>query len=459
MQAARIAPTLPPTPRWALDSRHAGLLAAMVWLLVVLMIVPEGLDYEGIAGQGARSSGGAISRAMWLVVLLLAALALAWRSGLAWLLAGRLNPFLAVFAALAFASLAWSIDERLSARRLIRFGSILLACFAFVLMAWHARRLQNVLRPVLTLMLAGSLLFGLLAPALGIHHEISAELAGAWRGLANHKNGLGALACFGLIFWCHGWFSGELRAPAALAGIGIALACLVLSRSSTSMAAAVVVVLFLAFALRASQPLRRLLPALVVLASAALLLYALATLGLIPGLGTLLAAISSLTGKDISLTGRTGIWWILAGHIELRPLFGSGYAAYWTAGPIPGTESYELVRRLQGFYPGSAHNGYLEILNDLGGAGLACLFAYLITHLRQSLQLLRVERSQAVLYIAIFFQQAITNLSETHWFSVLSVDFVIMTLASTALARSLLEHRLREAFGEPSAAARGAVSP
>ncbi|WP_298829538.1 O-antigen ligase [uncultured Piscinibacter sp.] len=456
MRVASPDPPLHPAPAWVVDGQHARLLAAMVWVLIVLMIVPEGLDYEGIASRGAHASGGAISRALWLGLMLLSVTVLAWRTGLASLLAGRLNPFLAVFVALAVASLAWSIDERLTARRLIRLITIVLVCIAFVLMAWHARRLQNVLRPVLTLMLLGSLLFGLLFPALAIHQESAAELSGAWRGLANHKNGLGALACLTLVFWCHGWFSGELRAPAALAGIALAATCLLLSRSSTSMAAAVFVVAFLFLALRAPRPLQRLLPAAVVLLTAALLLYALAMLGLIPGLGALLSSISTLTGKDASLTGRTGIWWILAEHVELRPLLGSGYAAYWTAGPMPGTESYEFVRRLQGFYPGSAHNGYLEILNDLGWAGLACLFAYLLVHVRQALQLLRLERSQAVLVIALFFQQAITNLSETHWFSVLSVDFVIMALASTALARSLLEHRLRAAFGSPAAGMRGA---
>lgn len=438
-------------PAWAIDSRHSTALAAMVWVLIVLMIVPEGLDYEGLAGNGPPAGAGAVSRVLWLSLLATSALVIAWRAGLAWLLAGRLNPFLPILVALALVSLAWSIDDSLSARRLARLVTMVGVCVAFVLMAWHARRLQEVVRPALTLMLLGSLVFGLLFPALAIHHEAAAELQGAWRGLANHKNGLGALACFGLVFWCHGWFSGEVRTPAALAGIGIAAACLVLSRSSTSMAASVFVVLFLAIALRAPPSLRRWLPAGVVVLTVLLLLYALAILGLIPGLGTLLASLAGLTGKDTTLTGRTEIWWILAEHIELRPFLGSGYAAYWTAGPMLGTESHEFVRRMQGFYPGSAHNGYLEIVNDLGWVGLACLLGYAAMHVRQSLQCLRLERSQAVLYLAIFFQQAITNLSESHWFSVLSVDFVIMTLASTALARSLLEHRLRGAFGEPLA--------
>jgi hypothetical protein len=76
------------------------------------------------------------------------------------------------------------------------------------------------------------------------------------------------------------------------------------------------------------------------------------------------------------------------------------------------------------------------------------LIAYIIMYARQSLQLLGMDRNQGALYLALLFQQVITNLSETHWFSVLSVDFVIMTLATTALARSLLEHRLRLIFGD-----------
>lgn len=164
-----------------------------------------------------------------------------------------------------------------------------------------------------------------------------------------------------------------------------------------------------------------------------------------------MAPITLLTGKDMSLTGRTEIWAILSEHISYRPFLGSGYAAYWTAGPVPGADSYAFVWHMNSFYPGSAHNGYLEIVNDLGWAGLVCLIAYIVMHVRQSLQLLGIDRHQGALYLALFFQQAITNLSETHWFSVQSVDFVIMALATTALARSLLEHRLRLVFGQPRA--------
>jgi exopolysaccharide production protein ExoQ len=442
---------------WLRDDRHSWFLAGMMWVLIVLMIVPEGFDYQSLGTTGAPSSGGPISRMLWLVLLALGIIIIFWRAGLAWLLARMLNPFFILFVALALASVAWSIDPTLSIRRLVRLGTIVLACAAFVLMSWHARRYQNVVRPVLTMVLLGSIVFGLVFPALAIHQQTTPELVGAWRGLANHKNGLGALASIALIFWFHAWLTREVKFLPALAGGTIAATCLVLSRSSTSLAAAVFVLVFLVVLLRSPHGLRPYMPYLVALLVAALLIYALAILNLIPGLGTLMTPIALLTGKDMSLTGRTEIWAILSEHISYHPFLGTGYAAYWTAGPVAGADAYAFVWRMGSFYPGSAHNGYLEIVNDLGWVGLVCLIAYIVMHVRQSLQLLGIDRHQGALYLALFFQQAITNLSETHWFSVQSVDFVIMALATTALARGLLEHRLRVVFGEPQPSAIGTV--
>jgi hypothetical protein len=41
-------------------------------------------------------------------------------------------------------------------------------------------------------------------------------------------------------------------------------------------------------------------------------------------------------------------------------------------------------------------------------------------------------------------------MSESHWFLVLSFDFAVMTLATMALARSLLQARLDRAAGLPA---------
>jgi O-antigen ligase len=187
----------------------------------------------------------------------------------------------------------------------------------------------------------------------------------------------------------------------------------------------------------------------VVVALVALLVtYALALLRLIPGFDLLLAPISMLTGVDMTFTGRSEIWAIIVEHIHLNPLLGVGYGAYW-AGPVAGSPSFEFIWRMNAFYPGSAHSGYLEVANDLGAAGLICLLFYIAMHVRQSLRVFAADQRQGALLLALFIQQALMNLSESHWFSVQSVQFVILTLITTALARSMLDLYLRARLGEP----------
>src|SRR5262245_36643926 len=128
---------------WRRDDRYATVLTAMMWVLIVLMIVPEGFDYEALTTAGPPSSGSLISRALWVGLLSLSAFVVCWRAGLALLLGRALNPFLLLMVALAVASVAWSIDPQLSMRRLVRLATIVLVCVAFVSMGWHARRYQS----------------------------------------------------------------------------------------------------------------------------------------------------------------------------------------------------------------------------------------------------------------------------------------------------------------------------
>src|SRR5688572_3799272 len=382
--------------RAGVGARESGLVpAAMVWILMILMIVPEGFNYTILMAQ-TNPSAGPLTRLLWLSLIVGSVAIIARRPALTWLALRWTNPFLLLFVALAFASVLWSIEPALTARRLIRLATFMLVAVAFVLMAWRGARFQAVLRPVLTLVLAGSLVFGLTMPEYAIHRETTPELAGAWRGLANHKNGLGALACFSLIFWFHAWLAREVRGASALLGIVIAVTALVLSRSTTAGTTAVLVGAFLLLLMRTPGGLRPYLPFIVSLIVAVAVLYALAILRVIPGLSIALAPLSMITGKDATMTGRSEIWLILTQYIQFHPLLGCGYAAYW-GGPIPGTPSYEFIVRMAGFYPGSAHNGYIEVLNELGWIGLLCLLGYIFVYIAQSLRLLHVQREQAAL--------------------------------------------------------------
>lgn len=335
-----------PPPTFARVARGSGIagipVALLVWTLIVLMIVPDGFDYRNLSSVDAPASGGLLTRLLWLGLLASAFALLLWRAQTTWRLITALNPYLLGFITLAALSVLWSIEPAVTVRRMMRISTIVALAMAFATIAWHPRRFQSVLRPLITLVLLGSLGFGLIAPESAIHGEGDDILIGAWRGLANHKNGLGSLACIGAILWGHAWLAREVRLlPAVLGGL-LALLCLLLSRSSTALVATLLSLLVLVLLARPPPALRRYLPHLMLLLIGLLLLYTLVLMQVVPGLSALQGPISAITGKDLTLTGRSEIWHIIREHIRLHPVFGTGYGAYWT-GAYEGAASYDFM--------------------------------------------------------------------------------------------------------------------
>jgi exopolysaccharide production protein ExoQ len=416
---------------------------AALWLASILIIhsvLPEGLDYS-LASM--PTEGSLTSRAIWIGLLGGSLLLLAWRNALTLTLLRVTNPFLLLLVLWSVASVAWSIDPGVTIRRLIRLAAIVACALAVVVAGWHAGRFQRLVRPALTLLIAGSLGFGLLAPQLGIMQSLQPELAGAWRGLATHKNSLGSIASLGFILWFHALLTRDARVSVALPAALLAAVCLYLSRSSTSWLATATAVFALLLLLGAPAGMRRALPVLTVLLVLLMLGYTAIILQVVPGLRSLLEPIAALTGKDLSFTGRTELWELMRQQIAAHPNLGAGFGAFWI-GEVPTSPSYSFLAALW-FYPGQAHNGYLDVVNELGLLGGALLLAWLASYLAQGLRLLPLDRRQAALYLALIFQQLTSNLSESRWWNVLSVEFIVLTIATVALARDLLEARLRAA--------------
>jgi O-antigen ligase len=240
----------------------------------------------------------------------------------------------------------------------------------------------------------------------------------------------------GVILWLHAMLAREVGLLRGLAGLALACACIFLSRSSTAILATVLSCFLLLLCGRAPRVLRRYMPYLVGGFVMLVLVYALTILRLVPGLDLLLVPITHLTGKDTTFSNRSEIWQIIQTHIQASPLLGSGYGAYWI-GPLKTSPSYIFMTQMW-FYPTESHNGYLEITNDLGFVGLTVLFGYLVQFTRGALEVLRVDRAQGALFLGLFFQQAIINLSESCWLEINSgPSLPVMTLATMALARTL----------------------
>jgi O-antigen ligase len=411
-------------------------LTLAVSAMVVSLVVPEGFNYEAVANGMPMTSNG-FNTILWLILLLTGFYFFGkkLKDSKSIMLSNRFFLGLVVISILSY---FWSIMPQITMRRILRILTVLSICVAFAASSRTVRSFQSALRPVLTIMLIGSIVFVITNPIYGIEQMQLSELVGAWKGLTTQKNALGALATIGTLLWLHAWISGQARQPWPIVGLVAGVICLINSRSSTSIMATAFSSILMLMLMRSPGSLKRGMPYFIGIFVSVLLIYSLAVLKLIPGSEALLSPIAAITGKDLTFSGRTAIWDIINIHIHYRPLLGSGYGAYWI-GADPSSESYETLIKLL-FYPTEAHNGYLDIINDLGWTGGILLMGYIIVYLRQALQLYKLDRGQGAIYLVILFHQLIGNLSESMWFNVRGVQFVIVTLATTCLIRSLQLH-------------------
>jgi O-antigen ligase len=420
---------------------HVFLVTAVYWLVIARVIIPGLFDYSpdtDVLKVAARDA--VLNKVTWLAFLFIPIALLGARWGLTMRVLKQTNRFFLILLGFATISILWSIDVGASTSRLTHMLTVVLDCLAVAVVGWHATRVQQITRPILTVLLIGCLVFCLGWPDLAITAPIPPDTHYYWHGLTTQKNGLGSLASLGTVFWFHGWASRQVKALPALIFGGMSVALMVMSRSSTAVMATALVAMFLLLMLRSGSvpALRRYIPYMVGAFVCLTLAYSLAVLKVVPGLDILLVPVTMLSGKDSTFTARTQIWELIRAHIQYSPFIGSGYGGYW-AGPIPTSPSYIFLNVMY-FYPSEAHNGYLDIINDLGYVGLLLLLGYLIGYIRQALRLLRSNYSQCALYLAVIFQQLLTNLSETHWLFV-GHDFIVLTMATFGVARSLIDAR------------------
>jgi exopolysaccharide production protein ExoQ len=419
--------------------RGGGALAnVMLWSTLLILIIPQDFDFTG--SEGLKTGGSLVTRALWLLLLGGSFILLARRSSRALVLLRSINPFLVLMLGLAALSYTWSIAPTYTLPRVLRFLTAVQVCLCFALLGWRPHRFQEYLRTFLTMVCIASLAMVILVPDIGILAQTQSELKGAWRGITIGKNALGPLSAICVIAWLHGLLTKQVSTLAAIGGMGVALLCLFGSRSQTSIMATVFGSMFMLLLMRTPGTLRRSMPYLVIGFAMLILVYALAVLRLLPGLEILLSPIQALTGKDLTFSGRAEIWDVLTEHIRLNPWLGSGYGAYWI-GPFPYSPSYEMLTRLY-FYPTEGHNGYLDVINDLGRVGGVGLFCYFFRYIRDALRLYKVDRAQAALYLTLLFRGFLADMSESHWLNSLHFEFMIMTLATVCLGRSLLQIKL-----------------
>lgn len=257
---------------------------------------------------------------------------------------------------LAACSVLWSVDPKLSLYRTIALAGTT-AFGVFLAIRFSLEEQLRLLALVLGVVACASALVALLLPEYGV---MTGPYSGAWSGVFFHKNPFGRIMALAtLVFFLLVLGSRELR-PIALPGMALSLVLVVASLSQASRIVAIACLAGVGV-LSGVQRLPRSKQLVVSLIAATVA--ALAAVWAIQHEESILGHI----GRDPTFTGRTELWVLLLEKARIHPWLGYGYGAFWlgTTGV-----SGEIQEALQGWYPIHAHNGFLDLVLELGMAGL-----------------------------------------------------------------------------------------
>jgi O-antigen ligase len=308
---------------------------------------------------------------------------------------------IAALIGLAFASRYWSIDFVTTMRRVIALA--ISSAFALYLGAvFRGPHLPRLLMHTALVMAVGSLVMVFAFPAIGVHQ---ADNAGLWRGLWYEKNQMGAVMVIGATAAAACLASPDPRRLTPALSLILASLLVLATQSKTSL----LCLMMGLGAIGAFSVMRRGGPAVTVAAVWGMIVLA--------GAGVWLweshsVAVLEALGKDPSLTGRTDIWDSLMRKVADRPWTGYGYGAFW--GRIGESVPADWVRKETGWIVPSAHNGWIDLLVQLGWPGAVLVGVLMagtaVTAVLRSMGSGRREGWWALGFLAAFF---ILSLSES----------------------------------------------
>jgi O-antigen ligase len=220
-----------------------------------------------------------------------------------------------------------------------------------------------------------------------------------WHGLFPHKNIMTPYLVFALITVLT-FDRSKLFKWGSLAVIGVLLAG---SDSVTGMAAAMLAVsVWVWLQLYKNLDVRN--SSVFLVSSLSVGVFAL--LGVFASLST----ITSASGKDLTLTGRTFIWQATIDAIVERPVLGWGYGGIF--GQDPMTVRTAELRRAIGFDAHHAHNGLLDLWVQLGLVGVVLFTLLFLSTTFDGISVVRDRPKVGAWIVTMMVVQVFTAISE-----------------------------------------------
>lgn len=399
----------------------------------------------GIRGANMESMelGSPLDRAFLIALLCLGLIILAKRR-FNWSNAIKENIWLMLLVGYMLASILWSDISYISFKRWMR--ELIAVVMAFLVLSEPDPRqaLKNIFRRTIYVLIPFSYVLIHYFPEYGRQYgRWAGELM--WCGVATQKNGLGLLCLFAIFFliWSfirrrQGRDIPAVRYQTLLETFILILAFWLMggpqhnfSYSATSNVTLILGLLALIGFFWMKKWGKLIGGGTLAAIVAFIIVYGTIT----PFIGKLsLMDVSSIFGRDETLTGRNQIWASLIPFAIKRPMGGHGFGGFWT----------EAVREAISTH---AHNGYLDIILNIGVIGLIFFSMFLLSCCRKAQREMTQNFDWGICFICYLLMAVVHNIGESSMVDLsgkLSAFVLILAVSST---RATSDNRmaLREA--------------
>ena len=382
--------------------------------------------------------------------IFLAAIWLAWQHRQwTWMHLKHANPFLIAVVVYCFASMLWSVAPLVSIKRTALLVGLLLIGLATAPPVGDTRLCSRAMMFTITGIAAISAVVALALPNVGVDFQ----LGGAWRGILWQKNVLGSITGFGVILWLRECLTRDMPLPRCLAGLVLCFFVLVMYKSTTSLIVTVLgcgIYLALRRKYLAGRYTQVVISMALILTVMLLLHFGYVITGHLPTWDDLVGPITGALNKSSDFTGRGEIWKLVLLSVERHPIWGIGYGGFWLG---DGSAS-QYIKDLLAWMPATGHQGYIDILNELGAVGLGLTIAALLWHFYQLGRLAFIDREEAAIHFSLIVLVIVSNFSESQLLADVAFQNIYFFYSSLNVSAILDLHRK----GALPAAARGGLA-
>jgi exopolysaccharide production protein ExoQ len=324
--------------------------------------------------------------------------------------------------ALALVSALWSDYPVATVRRAGTLGTSAMWAW-YVAARYDTKDIVRLFAQTAALMAVASLFVAGAIPSLGRDDPLGPA---GWRGAFGSKNELGAAMAIGAASFIYLMTAGERRFVNFLwwiPGLVLCLGLLYLSQSRTSWLVALLAVPIC----QVNKLMHRRIGVGIIIWTTFVLIIAPATLLVVEEL----PAITAMLGRDSTLTGRADIWATLPQFIAARPLLGYGYGGFWVAA----SPRVDFIWSAIGWEAPHSHNGWLDLLLDLGAVGVTIVAVQLLLILVNGVRAVTDGRDPHIQFILLLgFILLINNFAESELVRP-GIGWVSLVLSAVALGR------------------------